>query len=968
MDAENGAGSKKPDIIITIHGTGAGRLNPVNPHWESPNSRFAQELRNALGGKYRWAEPFCWNGNNYESDRRRAAARLLRRLRNEDAFGNRYHLIAHSHGGSIVWHALVGSVRIRRRQLEGLASWTTVGTPFLAFGPDYAAWWLPVVSALALAVCAGGGFLLREALLDREAILDDANPFALVGTLTLFGLVALTTTWLSIQSGLSVAHWIGAWADATGSQVAARLYRSRWLAIWHSEDEPIRGLAGTLVDPASLASRKIDGGRSSFRRWFVRSYNWLVATPLNQFAWSIIVSRLQGADILGLRMTEAAQCPQALRPGQRPLEDPVAGQMSQEVDRMAGESVGGFRKQLNLLAKLRTADEALARLARAITWRELIHTSYFNQPEIVRAIAAHVAGRAGRGQDSSPADAVVTYPRALHALAAAKAALAVLVLGSLSIGAFSAFNAAIEPYISSYQLTRIANAVASNVGLQPELVNLRYDSTPGRLLTRLYVLGRLSDPKSALERIANEDTRSRSAQRLAYSLGHASKTTELMQLVTDMPTIPGFEGTRVSAVVGLQGLAGALAADTEIDRSLVSKILDLVHDEDRGELQELLGQWIVPWLHARGLEDMVQRAGGDYADLADATCSAEKEVVIRSAKVGATDVVIKWIEKCKDANRVIEILDDAILEAYGTKHSAAAITLLRRRMQLRALSPPVVAIDTVNILLEAGQTADATGAAKMLLERWRTTKPRTGAREVLSMVSGLRAHDEGALAGDIAGILEHGIRERLTEEEDDREKISAAKELAFLLNLSGRRAEVSEMAAQSFSAGQAHSAERGYNAAVHFIVAGVMSAEIADKQSALDQLEEATRALSNYHPLEKRIALYDATIEALAPLDIRAARAAIEACTADIARLDVPVLRAQNFAGLARRYASIQDTYRARLIAERAASPEHVLGGYRDILDHMIDSEQPQSRQRFALDEGGAPPEYSIFSEALPPK
>jgi len=82
----------------------------------------------------------------------------------------------------------------------------------------------------------------------------------------------------------------------------------------------------------------------------------------------------------------------------------------------------------------------------------------------------------------------------------------------------------------------------------------------------------------------------------------------------------------------------------------------------------------------------------------------------------------------------------------------------------------------------------------------------------------------------------------------------------------------------------------------------------------------------------------------------------------------VPVLRAQNFAGLARRYASIQDTYRARLIAERAASPEHVLGGYKDILDHMIKSGQPQSRQRFALDEDRAPPEYSIFSEALPPK
>ena len=114
--------------------------------------------------------------------------------------------------------------------------------------------------------------------------------------------------------------------------------------------------------------------------------------------------------------------------------------------------------------------------------------------------------------------------------------------------------------------------------------------------------------------------------------------------------------------------------------------------------------------------------------------------------------------------------------------------------------------------------------------------------------------------------------------------------------------------------------------------------------------------------------LYNTTIEALTPLDLHVARAAIDACAADIARLDVPELRARNFAGLARRYAAIQDTYRARAIAERAASPEHVLSGYKDILDHMIGLTEPRSRQRFALDEDRAPSELSVFSEALPPK
>src|ERR1700741_771370 len=103
MNLANNPAPQRSEAIIVVHGTGAGRRNPSNPHWwEVPHSRFARELESALGCKYCFAEPFCWTGNNYESDRRKAARQLLDRLRKEDEAGRRYHLIGHSHGGSVI--------------------------------------------------------------------------------------------------------------------------------------------------------------------------------------------------------------------------------------------------------------------------------------------------------------------------------------------------------------------------------------------------------------------------------------------------------------------------------------------------------------------------------------------------------------------------------------------------------------------------------------------------------------------------------------------------------------------------------------------------------------------------------------------------------------------------------------------------------------------------------------------------
>lgn len=123
----------RESIVVSVHGTFAASDENAGQRWWQANSPFSKRLATQLPHSVRMGneqEVFHWSGDNSERARSRAAANLFTHLKEIEASGKDFHLVGHSHGGSVIWHALKQAT-LHRQSLNGLRSWTTVGTPFL---------------------------------------------------------------------------------------------------------------------------------------------------------------------------------------------------------------------------------------------------------------------------------------------------------------------------------------------------------------------------------------------------------------------------------------------------------------------------------------------------------------------------------------------------------------------------------------------------------------------------------------------------------------------------------------------------------------------------------------------------------------------------------------------------------------------------------------------------------------------
>lgn len=355
IDSEPHSESQHADeLAIFVHGTFAGDDDDSGEKWWQAGSQPAEELQHRLPDNVRVAEGeevFHWSGDNGERARSKAATALLEHLKPLEQSNRPYHLVGHSHGGSVIWNAL-RMATLAGKPLHGLRSWTTVGTPFIhhsSRSPWHIVNLLGVVLGLLLmrpafrvanglvsliwgAVCGreveiiarsdaelGYTAVLRAPFLAffqwlggsveataegiRLGSYDPAGNVSLLEYIfaTREGLLLLAITLfciylflhISIMCIRPVIESLRIRADSRLQRRAFKLYGPRWLGLWTPDDEAINGLRATLDISLSFVKKIVPNERvfvTDNLSLLSRPYYWLLAPIFNRILRPVLDS------------------------------------------------------------------------------------------------------------------------------------------------------------------------------------------------------------------------------------------------------------------------------------------------------------------------------------------------------------------------------------------------------------------------------------------------------------------------------------------------------------------------------------------------------------------------------------------------------------------------------------------------------------------------------------------------------
>lgn len=264
-------------VIVTVHGTSAGDPSDEGPKWWQRNSNFQKRLATWLDFPKAHArvEPFHWGvGPNSETARRAAGNALLKRIRQLERSGEDYVLIGHSHGGSVIHHALVEAAG-RKIALPHLKQWITIATPFIAMRPltftvrrlghvgkvAYIFMMASIVSVFTILPMYYfyGKAYMRLTMEAQGQKLDEAVVKA--GFLDVWTAGIMATLVLTPLMLYFVMHWAQRAMRRRHARTTDRFFAEHFAGRWHSlrsrEDEAINALRAALPLKISLFKRNI---------------------------------------------------------------------------------------------------------------------------------------------------------------------------------------------------------------------------------------------------------------------------------------------------------------------------------------------------------------------------------------------------------------------------------------------------------------------------------------------------------------------------------------------------------------------------------------------------------------------------------------------------------------------------------------------------------------------------------------
>jgi hypothetical protein len=404
--------------------------------------------------------PFLWSGANSASEREKGAEKLAATIKRMAPRYAGVHVVGHSHGGNVANDAalLLRWGRRKQRAKEAIASLTTIGTPFLNSSTS-ALQSLGGLLFLAITVISIPLYLISSLVLllwvsGRDELFTMNEVF---GPPTEGNWFAV---WLCVL-GVGVPLWLMLGLATRGLRRIMRPRglddaRARVFSVWHGNDEAIsflQKIEGLPLEPFPSGSM-LRGSRASAISFGViaviltciapaaivlaRAFN-LIAAPWadSEWLWMTTVALLFFAPVVfaiayllfrlvaGLVAEMLAR--QRLnrwiagilrgvafgRDGDQAIgqvrttshthatrelciEGAVAERMQAGAQTAAGQLIETYRWALFTVGS--DSNGQLANLANdAMTWSSLIHTTYFDQPEVVDLIADYIGDEVDGG-------------------------------------------------------------------------------------------------------------------------------------------------------------------------------------------------------------------------------------------------------------------------------------------------------------------------------------------------------------------------------------------------------------------------------------------------------------------------------------------------------------------------------------------------------------------------------------------
>ena len=532
-------------VVITVHGTFAGNLREQPPyHWWQSEATLALQLIEKLG-KGTAVEPFPWKdkertGPNRESERKIAGRQLFKELSGLEEKGIPYHLVGHSHGGSVIWHALKESARAGKR-LGGLKSWTTVATPFIEFGPDGS--WLRHLLGAVAAILALYLFGFWQLAFDLAMLAPQLNLQLLMDRLPLSH--ELTDLRAAVGDWLYYALLAGAAATALfflivilfplkdlfhvlvtyrrqrrTLKTAAAWYEPLWLGLLHPNDEAMAGLKATLIRAPDLVLRQ--------RRGLLALLFFPLkplARPVDEFAWSTLMKNAQGDDIVDEIVRRIAAAPEPFSCGPTPLPEDVVSNITARADAASAKVLTRLRDRIGTLSDQADVAALVSIMSGTYDEDSLIHTSMFDEPAVCDIIVAHIEATGTETAGPQPIARLAAPPQALIW---AKAMAAVATVAIVAVLASAGY------FILIYPETNLAAAEAILARFEdPAFQGLADDQAPGKAIVRAHRLGVPFERALAVAgKLRDEQTRSQAYQLLMRELALANRTSELTSMLT----------------------------------------------------------------------------------------------------------------------------------------------------------------------------------------------------------------------------------------------------------------------------------------------------------------------------------------------------------------------------------------------------------------------------------------------------